>query len=605
MAVSRSKAKPAKRQRDAYGHRLRRMRDQGMKPPLGQEAHAEAHAMTVNAGIDCGWGCLLFGQTFADPDALVDALRHEAPSRRDIAFYVRDPHVVLARAPQELFLDPSHTYRLDLSIYRPSRRRPKGFFVRRLTSKSDADAVNRLYAMNGMVPVPPHFFWSKRDSRSITYFVAEDEQSGEVLGTITGIDHGRAFDDPEHGASLWCLAVDRQASQPGIGEALVHRLAEHFRARGAAYLDLSVLHDNAPAIALYEKLGFRRMPFFTVKRKNPINEKLFVGPDENYAEFNPYARIIVDEALRRGIQVEVTDAEGGFFRLSYGGRSIHCRESLSELTSGVAMSICDDKAVTRRVVARAGVTVPDQVDADDRDSIAAMLKKHGSLVVKPSRGEQGRGVAVGLEDMAAVETAVGAARGICDRVLVEQCVAGEDLRLVVIDHRVVAAAVRRPARVVGDGAMTIRELIEHQSRRRAAATGGESTIPLDAETERCVAGAGHALDDVLPAGTGLRVRKTANLHTGGTIHDVTGEVHPRLVDAAVAASRAIEIPVVGIDLMVRSPRAADYAFIEANERPGLANHEPQPTAERFIDLLFPLSIPTALREMQREHGPSL
>ena len=28
-------------------------------------------------------------------------------------------------------------------------------------------------------------------------------------------------------------------------------------------------------------------------------------------------------------------------------------------------------------------------------------------------------------------------------------------------------------------------------------------------------------------------------------------------------------------------------LLEANERPGLANHEPQPTAERFIDLLFP------------------
>jgi len=28
-------------------------------------------------------------------------------------------------------------------------------------------------------------------------------------------------------------------------------------------------------------------------------------------------------------------------------------------------------------------------------------------------------------------------------------------------------------------------------------------------------------------------------------------------------------------------------IIEANERPGLANHEPQPVAERFIDFLFP------------------
>jgi len=92
------------------------------------------------------------------------------------------------------------------------------------------------------------------------------------------------------------------------------------------------------------------------------------------------------------------------------------------------------------------------------------------------------------------------------------------------------------------------------------------------------------------------VRRTANLHTGGTIHDVTSEVHPRLVAAAVAAARAIDIPVVGIDLMVRSPREPDYAFIEANERPGLANHEPQPTAERFVDLLFPLSVPATVRQ---------
>ncbi len=41
--------------------------------------------------------------------------------------------------------------------------------------------------------------------------------------------------------------------------------------------------------------------------------------------------------------------------------------------------------------------------------------------------------------------------------------------------------------------------------------------------------------------------------------------------------------------MVKAPDQPDYAFIEANERPGLANHEPQPTAERFIDLLFPAS----------------
>ena len=564
-------------------HRLKRMRHEGLKPPVpsGRES-------VRDAVLDCGWGRLLFAQTFETAAPLVEALRAEGPDRRDIAFYVRNPHVLLASAPQELFLDPSHTYRLDLATYRSSRRQPRGFTVRRLMSEADAQTVNDIYAKRRMVQAPPDFLWSHRDDRTLSYFVAEDLTTGAVIGTVTGVNHARAFEDPENGASLWCLAVDPQATQPGIGEALVRRLAEHFRTHGLAHMDLSVMHDNAQAIALYEKLGFRRVHFFGVKRKNPINEALFVGPSDDHA-LNPYARIIVDEARRRGIQTDIIDSEGGLFRLSWGGRSVRCRESLSELTSAVALSICDDKRVTRRIVEAAGVRVPRRIDPQNLGAIDEALETYGQLVVKPARGEQGKGVAVGLKSMADVQAALLRARRICPEVLVEEQVEGEDLRLVVIDYEVVACAVRRPPRVIGDGRSTLRVLIEHQSRRRAAATGGESSIPIDAETERTLAEAGYGLDDVAGEGEEILVRKAANLHLGGTIHDVTDEVHPVLVEAAVAAARAIDIPVTGIDLMVRAPDQPDYAFIEANERPGLANHEPRPTAERFIDLLFPLS----------------
>ena len=85
------------------------------------------------------------------------------------------------------------------------------------------------------------------------------------------------------------------------------------------------------------------------------------------------------------------------------------------------------------------------------------------------------------------------------------------------------------------------------------------------------------------------MRKTANLHAGGTIHDVTASLHPVLAAAATDAATVIDIPVVGLDFIVRAVDEPDYVIIEANERPGLANHEPQPTAQRFIDLLFPQS----------------
>jgi GNAT-family acetyltransferase (TIGR03103 family) len=375
-----------------------------------------------------------------------------------------------------------------------------------------------------------------------------------------------------------------------------------FKGKGLPHMDLSVLHDNDLAIGLYEKLGFERVPFFTVKRKNTINEALFAGPALD-DKLNPYATIVINEARRRGIQAEIIDATGGFYRLSYGGRSVACRESLSEFTSAVAMSLCDDKATTRRIVQRAGVDVPGQILAGSADENAAFLEKYGSVVVKPARGEQGKGIAIGLTTPEDVMAAIDVARTFSNDVLIEEFVTGQDLRLVVIDYKVVAAALRKPAEITGNGRATIGELIEIQSRRRAAATGGESKIVVDDEVERCLSANGFTLEDILPEGRRLAVRRTANLHTGGTIHDVTGETHHALVDAAVKAARAIEIPVTGIDLMVEDPRKPDYRFIEANERPGLANHEPQPTAERFVDFLFPLSVPQPVRTTMNRTGP--
>ncbi|MGH9262728.1 MAG: N-acetylglutaminylglutamine synthetase, partial [Acidimicrobiales bacterium] len=184
-------------------------------------------------------------------------------------------------------------------------------------------------------------------------------------------------------------------------------------------------------------------------------------------------------------------------------------------------------------------------------------------------------------------------------VLLEEYVEGEDLRIVVIGHEVVAAAVRRPATIVGTGRHTIAELVAAHNRRRAAATGGESSVPIDDTTTETVRAAGYDMDAVLGEGVALRVRRTANLHTGGTIHDVTASLHPELAEAAVAASRAIDIPVTGVDMIVPAVDQRDYVLIEANERPGLANHEPQPTAARFVDLLFP-----ATRAMPRAWHPA-
>lgn len=308
---------------------------------------------------------------------------------------------------------------------------------------------------------------------------------------------------------------------------------------------------------------------------------------DGYDRCNDYTRIIVDEARARGVDVVLHDPELGEMSLTLDGRTHTVIQSLSELTSAIAFRRCDDKVMTRRVLADAGLRVtPGRVATGD-DADDAFLAEHAPVVVKPSRGEGGAGISVGVTDPDEMRAAIDIARAGRDRVLLEAMAPGDDLRVLVIDGEVVAASVRRPPSVTGDGSSTVRELIEARNEHRRTTHGPAMVTPLDDITASSVRAAGHDLDDVLDEGVEVPVRRTANLHTGGTIHDVTGRLHPALAEAAIRATAAVGLPVAGIDLMVESPEAPDHVLIEVNEQPGLANHEPQPTAQRYLDLLFP------------------
>ncbi|WP_269538981.1 N-acetylglutaminylglutamine synthetase [Cerasicoccus fimbriatus] len=554
--------------------------------------------------LQCGWGRLIFADTFPSAEALADAILSEHKDQRDIALYIVDPHLVLNCAPQQIFLDPSNTYRLNMADYQASDKQPVGFTVKKLEHKEQLDEINRIYSTLKMVPLKADYVWENRHAEQFTFFIAIQNETGEVLGVAMGADHQACGEQMPNSCSLWAVGVDPQAELPGVGTHLCRHIIEYYKGLGRDFMDVSVIHDNEMAQRLYEKMGFERCYIFAAKRRNRINERLFVGAPAPEG-YNPYAAIIINEALRRGIAVDPISPERNYFRLSLGGRSVTCWESLTTMTSAIALKRAEDKQFTHEVLAKAGLSVPDQIDAEDARKNLQFLNRYKSVVVKPVAGEQGQGISVDVRSDEALAAAVAKAYEHGDKVIIEQYVEGHDLRVIVINQEVVAAAIRRPPSIIGTGEHTVRELIEKLSRRREAATGGESKIPLDEETERCVRMAGYKMDDVLEKEEIIAVRKTANLHTGGTIHDVTDKLHPVLAEASIRAATVLEMPVIGLDLMVKAPDKQDYVIIEGNERPGLANHEPQPTAEKFIDFLFPQSIiPNAPEQVDEEHLPT-
>ena len=129
--------------------------------------------------------------------------------------------------------------------------------------------------MHHMAPVDPEFVYQHRTDNQRIYLIAEDDQ-GQIVGCVTGVDHVAAFNDPEGGSSLWTPV---HAESGAARRALVQTLAT--TDLGRTFMDLSVLADNENAINLYQKIGFRRVPVFCVKHKhNPINEDLYLAPEQ-------------------------------------------------------------------------------------------------------------------------------------------------------------------------------------------------------------------------------------------------------------------------------------------------------------------------------------
>ena len=95
-----------------------------------------------------------------------------------------------------------------------------------------------------------------RRSRGVSDYVAR--RGDEVLGFVQLVRRPAA-QAPYSGYWLHSLMVRTRYRGLGLGEALSRRVIEQAQAEGAPELFLNVFADNAPAIALYRKLGFERV----------------------------------------------------------------------------------------------------------------------------------------------------------------------------------------------------------------------------------------------------------------------------------------------------------------------------------------------------------
>jgi cyanophycin synthetase len=321
----------------------------------------------------------------------------------------------------------------------------------------------------------------------------------------------------------------------------------------------------------------------------------------------PSTGAIVEEARRRRIPVRRLNA-GSLVQLGLGRHLQRIQAAMTDSTSAIAVEIAQDKDDTKRVLGNVGLAVPHGGVVRTVESAVALAEETGyPVLLKPLDASQGRGISARLDDEAAVRAAWPATAAVSRRVVVERWASGRDYRVLVVNGRVVACAERVPAHVVGDGASSVRALIEVANRdpRRGIGHAGVLTrLPADAQTAEFLAREGRTLDTVPAAGERVFLRATANLSTGGTSIDRTEELHPDNATACQIAAGVVGLDIAGVDVLspdIAVPFGENGAVIlEVNAAPGIRMHThpaegtPRNVAAPMLDMLFPPGAPTSI-----------
>jgi cyanophycin synthetase len=318
--------------------------------------------------------------------------------------------------------------------------------------------------------------------------------------------------------------------------------------------------------------------------------------------FGPSTQAILDEAMSRDIPW-IRLNEHSLVQLGQGVHQKRVRATMTSQTSGIAVDVASDKALTTRLLAAAGLPVPRSEAVRAADQAVGAADRIGYPVVcKPLDGNHGRGVCLDLRSADDVLEAFPIAKGQSRRgvVLVESHITGTDYRCLVIDGRIQAVAERVPASVTGDSTHTVAELVDLTNADPRRGVGHEKVltrIAVDDAAAELVRQQGFALDDIPPAGTEVKLALTGNMSTGGVAIDRTLEAHPENIEVAEEAARVIGLDIAGIDFIcpdITEPvRETGGAICEVNAAPGFRMHthptigDPQFISKPVVDMLFP------------------
>jgi len=335
-----------------------------------------------------------------------------------------------------------------------------------------------------------------------------------------------------------------------------------------------------------------------IRKMREIRERVRLGPSTGS---------IVEEAVARDIPW-IRLGTNSLVQLGYGVNQMRFQATITCKTSNIAVDIACNKEETKRMLDNASIPVASGSICVDEEDLEACIQKIGyPIVLKPLDGNHGKGASINVTNWEDAKAGLEYAQKYGRRIIVEKFITGFDFRVLIIDNKLVAAAKRVPAHVVGNGKNSIQELIDITNQDPRRGYGHENVlteIDVDRDTLDLLEKLNYTLETVPKSGETVYLKSTANLSTGGTSVDVTDMMHPENVFLCERISRVIGLDICGVDIMAENLtqplKENGGCILEVNAAPGFRMHLapseglPRNVAAPVIDMLYPPGKPSRI-----------
>lgn len=306
---------------------------------------------------------------------------------------------------------------------------------------------------------------------------------------------------------------------------------------------------------------------------------------KNYKTLELSTQLLINEALKRNIEVEVLDWKDNFIRLKAENKVEYIKQATkTSADSYISPLIMENKEITKLILKEKRLSVPKSIAIHSiQDAINEYDKLLGQdVVIKPKSTNFGKGITIikNLHSQDEFINAINYGFKQDSTLLVEEYISGKEYRFLVIGDEVSAILHRVPANVKGDGTHTIEELVIKKN--KDPLRGKNYVTPLekinlgDAE-EAFLKSQGKDFKYIPKENEFVYLRKNSNISTGGDSIDFTDDIPIEYKKIAVKAAKAVGAKICGADIIIRNikekPSDNNYSIIELNFNPALHIHD--------------------------------